>query len=599
MENQSNASSDASDEQACIQQQILQRLVGSTSPLKALDISNSLGIDKSLINTYLHYLQRRGKIKSTSDQPPRWVYDRENTDVSQKEARLLNLLQQRDDPMSCASIAWTLQESKSSVNRILYDLEKDGSVERLQLSPAIWKAMSNLSSPEPRKRPAEDELMIRSASTGKKQRAGTPKNQGSTSESSNAMAPNEIDAPGGSKGAIATAADSNTSTSRKHECLDLVDEKLSKNVANAVWLTYREHYKAAGKHDMIAGFVLREKKGNDETLSVVALGSGTNCVAANKLSLEGTVVHDCHAEIVARRSLVRWLYRQLVTAGEPGSFTLRSKDKTHFTLRPLELWLYISQAPCGDAAVFSRSDPQPKMVPCKTTGNHGKFRAKLEAGRPYLTTITETPQTFDGLQLGDLSKCQSCSDKLAKRCVIGLQGALLSRLIPPLYMTGVIVGNVFGHGHIARALCCRSYSALANFGSGLPDPFTLHHPRIGNAHFDTTRILQTQNKQSKLSINWALGDGKNIEIMDATTGRLDDGGTSRLSKSSLFRSFRESCHTPPDLTYKEHKSLAINYQLAKKVWVGAMKKQYCTGWTVKPPEVDAFMPNKETQSVHF
>jgi len=40
-------------------------------------------------------------------------------------------------------------------------------------------------------------------------------------------------------------------------------------------------------------------------------------------------------------------------------------------------------------------------------------------------------QSFDGLQLGNRALCHSCSDKIAKRCVIGVQGALLAQLIPP------------------------------------------------------------------------------------------------------------------------------------------------------------------------
>mmetsp|Transcript_6529 Transcript_6529/g.9984 ORF Transcript_6529/g.9984 Transcript_6529/m.9984 type:complete len:134 (-) Transcript_6529:3147-3548(-) len=131
------------------------------------------------------------------------------------------------------------------------------------------------------------------------------------------------------------------------------------------------------------------------------MGTGTKCVGEDKLRLEGTVVHDCRAEIVARRSLLRWLYE---TADKSNSYTIRSNGRKPFELRPIELWLYSSQAPCGDAACFSRSDPQPGKSPCFTTKNHGIFRTKLEAdtgGHPMNNATTVQEQSFDGPQLGN------------------------------------------------------------------------------------------------------------------------------------------------------------------------------------------------------
>ena len=82
----------------------------------------------------------------------------------------------------------------------------------------------------------------------------------------------------------------------------------------------------------------------------------SRCISGDHLRLDGTTVNDSHAEVVARRGLVRFLQRQLdlfhsrsgdakciFSQSQPGKVQLR---------RGVHFHLYISTAPCGDAAIF-------------------------------------------------------------------------------------------------------------------------------------------------------------------------------------------------------------------------------------------------------
>jgi tRNA-specific adenosine deaminase 1 len=93
----------------------------------------------------------------------------------------------------------------------------------------------------------------------------------------------------------------------------------------------------------------------ERQLWVVSAATGTKCTAKRQ---EGCILHDVHAEVLARRGLVRVLWLELreklhnmeSTNNEKSLLEVVSaKDKRFRLGMNIRLHLYISDSPCGDA----------------------------------------------------------------------------------------------------------------------------------------------------------------------------------------------------------------------------------------------------------
>lgn len=184
----------------------------------------------------------------------------------------------------------------------------------------------------------------------------------------------------------------------------------------------------------------------------------------------------------------------------------------------------------------------------------------------------------------------SCSDKMAKWNILGVQGSLLSHFLPPIYLDKVVVGSLFHPQHIYRALCGR----LLDIIQGLPPPFILNSPLLNV----TSNLEQRQvSKPPNFSVNWTLGM-ENFEVILCNTGKTDQGHISRLAKSRFFERFRNlygkipslikaNVEAPP-LRYIDAKVASADYQQAKEQLFSAFSKGDLGKWVKKPVEQDQF-----------
>lgn len=80
---------------------------------------------------------------------------------------------------------------------------------------------------------------------------------------------------------------------------------------------------------------------------------------------------------------------------------------------------------------------------------------------------------------GEPTHCLSCSDKIARWTVVGLQGALLSRLVEPVYLSSVVVSEMYNEEALRRALVERTESLR---GRRYPHTHARTHSDTDTAH---------------------------------------------------------------------------------------------------------------------
>ncbi|XP_007255997.3 double-stranded RNA-specific adenosine deaminase [Astyanax mexicanus] len=366
-------------------------------------------------------------------------------------------------------------------------------------------------------------------------------------------------------------------------------------------LTARIQHSLLGRK-ILATIIMR--RGDDSLGTVVSLGTGNRCVKGEELSLKGDTVNDCHAEIISRRGFIRFLYSELIKhwdgPAEDSIFEVAEDNKLKIK-SDTTFHLYISTAPCGDGALFDKSCSESAEVtgashmPLFENAKQGKLRTKVENGEGTIPVESSAiVPTWDGIQHGERLRTMSCSDKILRWNVLGLQGALLSHFLHPVYLSSITLGYLYSHGHLTRAVCCRLTRDGGEFAKSLPPNFTLTHPEVGRVSvYDSTRHT---GKTKESSVNWSLPDKLSVEVLDGTKGKVDSAKleVSRVSKSNLYRLFREVCRRSgrADLlalpSYAHAKMGAASFQQAKALFFQALGQQGYGAWIGKPLEEKSF-----------
>ncbi|KAF8450872.1 adenosine deaminase/editase [Boletus edulis BED1] len=383
------------------------------------------------------------------------------------------------------------------------------------------------------------------------------------------------------------------------------------------------HTPSNGTYTILAAFVL-SCSDPDLRTQIIALATGCKCLPKDRLPEQGDALHDSHAEVLARRSALRWFLEEIgryVVRGCHSPWLTRDSDGMFRLKHGVGVTMYISTPPCGDASTrflasyqdeamakikdAAVSEPLPKGVASRGRDNYallGVLRTK--PGR------ADSPSTL----------CMSCSDKIARWNVVGIQGALGSAFLHPIYISRIIIGQVPQPlQRDVRVDCERAFWGRLSDISALPLTFHVHPPQViftpipfKCAKFSVAPF-GTARRSFNESLCWVADASFPHEILInglkrgvPPKHRFKTMFRPQLSKASMFRLYWDTVHLlrsdGPSLeyptktcTYFEVKQSVSHYQAAKARLVG--KGCAFAGWVTSGVYWESFtaMPSDIAQ----
>ncbi|KAH9947307.1 hypothetical protein B0H21DRAFT_692369 [Amylocystis lapponica] len=332
-----------------------------------------------------------------------------------------------------------------------------------------------------------------------------------------------------------------------------------------------------GQYTVLASFVLS----NADSLKVISLATGSKCLPTSRFSKEGDALHDSHAEVLARRGALRWFLeeiQQIALSSRSESMWICKRPDGRFYLKDgVRIHFYVTTVPCGDASTrFLASTQDTEMAILKDSVAHPVLPINQAARGRDNYSLYGVLRTKPGRADSPPTLCMSCSDKIARWNVLGFQGALASRLLQPLYLADIVIGEVKSDVQDqVKEDCERAFwKRLTDLDRHLPHGFKLNRPviRFTSVPFIHSRDSLGATRACNDSLCWLAGSTKSPEVLInglkrgvSPKHRHNPRFRPLLSKVAILGLYEQLEMSPEQekVAYFNAKQRAIEYEVGK------------------------------------
>ncbi|XP_072169534.1 tRNA-specific adenosine deaminase 1-like [Diadema setosum] len=178
---------------------------------------------------------------------------------------------------------------------------------------------------------------------------------------------------------------------------------------------------------LLAAILQSNAKESSSKFSVVSMATGSKCIGASKMSKAGDILNDSHAEILARRGFLRYLYHQLklVYSGNHSKsiFCEPAEDGQVCLKKGVKFHLFTSHTPCGDASIFPKTEEAWSQTAesessqrCSTVGIPSQHSTQGQKRRADENLRGEYTSKSQRLEVEPHERSESVSDQCVSSC---------------------------------------------------------------------------------------------------------------------------------------------------------------------------------------
>jgi hypothetical protein len=211
------------------------------------------------------------------------------------------------------------------------------------------------------------------------------------------------------------------------------DEETEKEFGQRVALKCYEQFDRLGSRGKpstsdwthLAAFVAFHRQSNE--LEILSMGTGTKCLGkkVEERGTNGCLLHDSHAEVIAKRSLQLLFYEMIL-----------AKDRSLLDCLDEEKNFFVSYPPCGAAASIDDPIERPKLEH-KLISSAGQ-ELLLKPGKGSPTSSLSCTNKINRWIYQGLPLFSSCRNRIST--CLGIEGSLLNQLIrSPIRVSGLIL----------------------------------------------------------------------------------------------------------------------------------------------------------------